>query len=160
MFRFSLLYFFLSHETGAGYIRDQCCHLQGDGASLIPHFIYQSCFSSVRLLKKVECDWLAAESFSNDEDRFESLCNINLINSFFLFRRWRHLRSNRAFKCCYEVVLKCTLKFTDSLSSHLNLTWLKIRCERKNICFLLSKHYLYCKRQIIKAQQRLTFTWN
>ena len=33
MFRFSLI-FFLANENGTGYFRDQCCHLQGDGASL------------------------------------------------------------------------------------------------------------------------------
>ena len=28
------LIFFLANENGTGFIRDQCCHLQGDGASL------------------------------------------------------------------------------------------------------------------------------
>ena len=34
MFHFRLLYFFLAYKNGTDYIRDQCCHLQGDGASL------------------------------------------------------------------------------------------------------------------------------
>ena len=34
MFRFCLLMFSFANENGTGYFWDQCCHLQGDGASL------------------------------------------------------------------------------------------------------------------------------
>ena len=41
LFCFSSPDFFLANENRAGYIWDQCCHLQGDGASLLLGLYYR-----------------------------------------------------------------------------------------------------------------------
>ena len=57
MFRFSYFYFFHANEIGTGHIRDQCCHLQGDGASLKDSHLllsFQTSSSCVQRKNKLE----------------------------------------------------------------------------------------------------------
>ena len=83
MFCFSWLYFFLAYENGTGYIRDQCCHLQGDGASLTA----QKCWKWPS--RFIEEDW--SKYFSRGVDN--TLINCSLIES-----TWKILEGSDCYK--------------------------------------------------------------